>query len=144
MKTLNPKQIIGSERKWYVVDATGQTLGRLATVIATTLRGKNKVAFAAHVDNGDYVIVLNAEKIEVTGTKETTKLYRSHSQFMGGLKEVPLARMRAKKPEMILEHAVKGMLPKTKHQEAMLGRLKLIVGSTHKYEAQKPETLNIA
>ena len=140
MKTLMPKQIKGDARKWYVVDAEGKTL---ATMIATYLKGKNKVDFAPHVDNGDYVIVLNAGKIEVTGSKEEQKLYRSHSQYMGGLKEVPLARMRSKKPTEVLRHAVSGMLPKNSHRSTMIQRLKLEVGTEHQYAAQQPELLSI-
>lgn len=143
MKTLMPKQLKGNERKWYIVDAEGKTLGRLATTIATYIKGKNKANFAPHVDNGDYVIVLNAGKIVVTGSKESDKLYRSHSQYMGGLKEVPLARLRIKKPTEALRHAVSGMLPKNRLRADMIKRLKLEVGATHSYEAQKPESLSI-
>ncbi len=106
MKTLMPKQLKANERKWYVIDAEGKTLGRLATSIATYIKGKNKVNFAPHVDNGDFVVVLNAGKVVVTGNKEQDKLYRTHSHYMGGLKEVPLVRMRAKKPTEVLRHAV--------------------------------------
>lgn len=143
MKTLMPKQLQGTERKWYVIDAEGQNLGRLATLIATHIKGKNKVNFAPHVDNGDFVIVLNSGKVAVTGNKEMQKLYRSHSQYMGGLKEVPLERMRAKKPAEIIRHAVSGMLPKNKLRSNMEKRLKLELGSTHGYESQKPELLSI-
>lgn len=138
-----PKQLNGNERKWYVIDAEGKTLGRLATTIATYIKGKNKTNFAPHVDNGDYVVVLNAGKIVVTGNKESDKLYRSHSQYMGGLKEVPLARLRIKKPTEALRHAVSGMLPKNRLRANMIKRLKLEVGATHSYEAQKPESLSI-
>jgi large subunit ribosomal protein L13 len=143
MKTLMPKQLLGSDRKWFVVDAEGKTLGRLASIIAPIIKGKNKVDYAPHVDNGDYVIVLNAGAITVTGDKEEQKLYRTHSQYMGGLKEVPLARMRAKKPTEVLRHAVSGMLPKNKLRQGMILRLKLELGSEHGYEAQKPELLSI-
>lgn len=138
MKTLMPKQILGMDRTWYIVDAEGKNLGRLATTIATFIKGKNKTDFAPHVDNGDYVIVLNAGKIAVTGAKESDKLYRTHSQFMGGLKEVPLSRMRAKKPTEVIRHAVSGMLPKNRHRTDMIARLKLELGSDHPYQAQKP------
>lgn len=143
MKTLMPKQLDGNERKWYIVDAEGKNLGRLATVIATYIKGKNKVNYAPHVDNGDFVIVLNADKIQVTGSKEMQKLYRTHSQYMGGLKEVPLVRMRANKPTEIIRHAVSGMLPKNRLRSSMEKRLKLEIGSSHGYEAQKPELLSI-
>jgi large subunit ribosomal protein L13 len=143
MKTLMPKQLKANERKWYVIDAEGKTLGRLATTIATYIKGKNKVNYAPHVDNGDFVVVLNAGKIVVTGNKEENKLYRTHSQYMGGLKETPLARMRSKKPTEILRHAVSGMLPKNKLRSDMIRRLKLELGSEHGYEAQKPELLSI-
>lgn len=138
-----PKQIDGNDRKWFIVDAEGKTLGRLSTVIATHLKGKNKVDYAPHVDNGDFVIVLNAGKIVVSGNKEEDKLYRTHSRFMGGLKEVPLDRMRAKKPTEMLRLAVSGMLPKNKLRPEMIKRLKLELGSEHHYEAQKPELLSI-
>lgn len=138
-----PKQIAATERKWYVVDAEGQTLGRLATKIATIIKGKNKVDYAPHLDNGDYVIVLNAGKVAVTGNKESDKLYRTHSGFMGGLKEVPLARMREKKPLAILEHAVSGMLPKNRLRSGMIERLKLVEGTEHQFAAQKPETITL-
>lgn len=141
MKTLMPKQIAGSDRKWYIVDAEGLTLGRLATSIATVLKGKNKVDYAPHVDNGDYVIVLNAGKILVTGAKEENKLYRTHSGYMGGLKETPLSKMRTKKPTELVRHAVSGMLPKNRLRDGMLERLKLEVGTEHQYAAQKPEPL---
>jgi len=143
MKTLMPKQLDGNERKWYIVDAEGKNLGRLATVIATYIKGKNKVNYAPHVDNGDYVIVLNADKIAVTGSKEMQKLYRTHSQYMGGLKEIPLVRMRAKKPTEIIRRAVSGMLPKNRLRSSMEKRLKLEIGTSHGYEAQKPELLSI-
>lgn len=143
MKTLMPKQLKGNERNWYVIDAAGQNLGRISTLIATYLKGKNKVNFAPHVDNGDYVIVLNAGKITVTGNKESQKLYRSHSQYMGGLKETPLAKMREKKPTEILRHAVSGMLPKNRLHDGMISRLKLELGSEHQYQAQQPTTITL-
>lgn len=143
MKTLVSKQLLGNERKWFVVDAQGQNLGRLATRLARTLSGRDRVDYTPHIDNGAYIVVTNVASIEVTGTKETEKMYRSHSQYLGGLKETNLAKMRTKNPAHILEHAIAGMLPKNKLQANMLGRLKLINGPTHKYEAQKPETLSI-
>ncbi len=142
MKTIMPKQLPLSERKWYIIDAKGKNLGRLASFIAPIIRGKNKVSFSPHMDNGDYVIVLNAGEITVTGAKEEQKLYRSHSQYLGGLKEIPLSRMRKNKPTEIVRHAVLGMLPKNKLQNDMIQRLKLERGSTHGYEAQKPEILS--
>lgn len=138
-----PKQIDGNDRKWYIVDAEGKTLGRLSTLIATYLKGKNKLDFAPHVDNGDFVIVLNAGKILVSGSKEENKMYRTHSRFMGGLKEVSLDRMRVKNPTEMLRLAVSGMLPKNKLRPEMIKRLKLELGTEHHYEAQKPELLSI-
>lgn len=143
MKTLMPKQIHGNERKWYVVDAEGKNLGKLATAVAVVLKGKNKVDFAPHVDNGDYVIVLNAGKIDVSGNKETDKLYRTHSGHMGSLKETPLGKMREKKPTEIIRHAVFGMLPKNRLRDGMMLRLKLETGTAHAYESQKPETMSV-
>lgn len=143
MKTLMPKQVINQERKWYLIDATGQTLGRLSTQIATLLRGKNKVAFAPHVDNGDYVVVINSEKIEVTGNKLQDKIYYQHSGYMGGLKETSLERLLDKKPTEVLQKAVLGMLPKNKLRKEMILRLKLVVGSQHNFKAQKPETITL-
>jgi large subunit ribosomal protein L13 len=124
MKTIMPKQIKGDERKWYVIDAKGQTLGRLATQLAVILKGKNKVDFAPHVDNGDYVIVLNADKFAVTGKKLTDKIYYRHTGYLGGLKETPLEDMLVKKPLKALELAVSGMLPKNKLRKDMISRLK--------------------
>ncbi len=143
MKTITAKQIPGNERKWFVVDAQGQNLGRLATKLARVISGRNRVDYTPHLDNGDYVIVLNAETIEVTGKKEMEKMYRSHSQYMGGLKETTLGNMRTKNPIHILGHAISGMLPKNKLHDDMFARLKLVVGSNHTYEAQKPEALSI-
>lgn len=143
MKTIFSKQILGNERKWYVVDAAGKNLGRLATEIARVLSGRNRVDYTPHADNGAYIVVINAEKIAVTGTKESVKMYRSHSQYMGGLKETPLEKMREINPTHVLRHAVLGMLPKNRLQADMIARLKLVVGNTHQYEAQKPETLAI-
>ncbi|MDD2565944.1 MAG: 50S ribosomal protein L13 [Candidatus Gracilibacteria bacterium] len=143
MKTINPKQIANTERKWYQIDAEGLTLGRLATKIAVILRGKDRVDFAPHVDNGAYMVVLNADKVTLTGNKEEDKLYRTHSQFMGGLKETSVKTMRKTKPTEILKLAIKGMLPKTKHREDVLLRLKLETGATHNFAAQKPETITL-
>ncbi len=144
MKTIFPKQQSANERTWYVVDAEGQTLGRLATLIATTLSGKNRIDYSPHVDNGDYVVVLNADKIATTGTKESKKLYRRHSGYLGGLKEVPLATVREKKPTTMLYNAVSGMLPKNRLRKDMMLRLKLQTGDTHPYDAQQPKPLTLS
>lgn len=143
MKTFVSKQIPGNERPWFVVDAADQTLGRLATVIAKKLSGRDRVDFTPHIDNGAYIVVINAEKIAVTGTKEEVKLYRTHSGYMGGLKETTLADMRKLNPAHIISHAVSGMLPKNKLREKMLDRLKVVAGAEHQYAAQKPETLSL-
>lgn len=143
MKTLTPKQITQTERKWYVVDAQGQTLGRLASSIATVIRGKNKVDFATHMDNGDYVIVINCDKFVVTGNKLADKMYHRHTGFLGGLVSTPLGKLLDKKPTRPLEAAVQGMLPKNKLRKDMLNRLKLFTGTEHTFAAQKPETLSL-
>ena len=129
------------ERKWYVVDATDKTLGRLASEIASVLRGKNKPVFTPHVDTGDYVIVINAEKIKVTGKKLDQKIYYSHSDYVGGMKETTLREMMNKKPEKVIELAVKGMLPKGPLGRTMYKKLFVYAGPEYKHEAQKPETL---
>lgn len=143
MKTLTPTQIPLDARKWFVVDAKGQTLGRLCTKIATIISGKNRVDFSPHMDNGDYVIVLNTKEIAVTGDKEESKLYRTHSGHMGHLKEVKLSKLRAEKPNKILEHAISGMLPKNRLRQGMMLRLKLVDGATHAYESQNPTTITL-
>ena len=124
MKTLFRKPLQSQDRAWYHIDASGKTLGRLATEIAVYLKGKNKPSFTPHIDNGDYVVVTNVEKIVTTGDKETRKHYFSHSGYMGHLKAVPLERLRSKKPYEPLKRAVSGMLPKNKHHKAMMARLK--------------------
>ena len=129
------------ERKWYVVDATGYTLGRLASEVAKVLRGKNKPIFTPHMDCGDYVIVVNAEKIKVTGKKLDQKIYYNHSDYVGGMRETTLREMMAKKPEKVVELAVKGMLPKGPLGRSMMGKLHVYAGPEHKHEAQKPEVL---
>ena len=134
----NPDKI---ERKWYVVDATDCTLGRPASEVAKVLRGKNKPEFTPHVDTGDYVIIVNAEKIKVTGKKLDQKIYYHHSEYVGGMKETTLKEMLAKKPEKVLELAVKGMLPKGPLGRAMHKKLFVYAGPEHKHEAQKPEVL---
>ncbi len=134
----NPDKI---ERKWYVVDAAGQTLGRLSSEVAKVLRGKNKPIFTPHVDTGDYVIVINADQIQVTGKKMDQKIYYHHSDYVGGMKETTLKEMMAKKPEMVIELAVKGMLPKGPLGRKMLKKLHVYAGAEHAHEAQKPEVL---
>jgi len=143
MKTIMPKQIKGDERNWYIVDAKGQTLGRLATKIAVILKGKNKVDFAPHVDNGDYVVVLNADKFNVTGKKLTDKIYYRHTWYLGWLKETPLEDMLVKKPLRALELAVSGMLPKNKLRKDMISRLKWFVWEEHTFVAQKPTIIQL-
>ena len=129
------------ERKWYVVDATGYTLGRLASEIAKVLRGKNKPIFTPHIDTGDYVIVVNADKVKVTGKKLEQKIYYNHSDYVGGMKETTLKEMMAKKPEKVVELAVKGMLPKGPLGRSMLTKLHVYAGAEHPHAAQKPEEL---
>ena len=140
MKTYmaNPEKI---ERKWYVVDAEGQTLGRLAAEVAKVLRGKNKPEFTPHIDTGDNVIVINAEKIKVTGKKLDQKVYYHHSDYVGGMKETTLREMMAKKPEQVIELAVKGMLPKGPLGRTMIKKLHVYAGAEHAHQAQKPEVL---
>ena len=134
----NPAEV---ERKWYLVDAEGKTLGRLSSEIAKVLRGKNKPIFTPHEDCGDYVVVINAEKIKVTGKKLDEKIYYHHSDYVGGMKETSLRDMLAKHPERVIEHAVKGMLPKGPLGRAMGKKLFVYAGPEHKQAAQKPEVL---
>ena len=129
------------ERKWQVVDAEGKTLGRLASEIARVLRGKHKPIFTPHLDTGDYVIVINAEKVKVTGKKLDQKIYYHHSGYVGGMKETTLKKMLADKPERVIELAVKGMLPKGPLGRQMYKKLFVYAGPEHKHEAQKPEVL---
>lgn len=129
------------DRKWYVVDATDMTLGRLASEVAKVLRGKNKPIFTPHIDCGDNVIVINAEKIKVTGKKMDQKVYYHHSDYVGGLKEATLREKLEKKPEQVIELAVKGMLPKGPLGRQMFTKLHVYTGPEHKHEAQKPEVL---
>lgn len=136
----NPSTI---ERKWFIVDATGHTLGRLASEVANVLRGKNKPVFTPHVDTGDYVIIINAEKIKVTGKKLDQKIYYNHSDYVGGMKETTLKAMLAKKSTYVVEHAVKGMLPKGPLGRQMMSKLHVYAGENHGHEAQKPEVLEI-
>jgi len=129
------------DRKWYVVDATGYTLGRLSAEIAKILRGKHKPIYTPHIDTGDYVIVVNAEKVKVTGKKLNQKIYYHHSEYIGGMKETTLKEMLAKHPERVIEHAVKGMLPKGPLGRQMYKKLFVYAGPNHKHAAQKPEVL---
>ena len=129
------------DRKWYVVDATDMTLGRLASEVAKVLRGKNKAIFTPHIDTGDYVIVINAAKVKVTGKKLDQKIYYHHSDYVGGMKETTLKEMMAKKPEKVIELAVKGMLPKGPLGRQMFTKLHVYAGADHNQAAQKPEVL---
>ena len=129
------------DRKWYVVDAEGMTLGRLASEVAKVVRGKNKAIFTPHIDTGDYVIVVNAEKIKVTGKKMDQKIYYNHSDYVGGMKEATLKEMMAKKPEDVIKLAVKGMLPKGPLGRQMIKKLHVYAGAEHAHAAQKPEVL---
>lgn len=129
------------ERKWYVVDASGYTLGRLASEVAKVLRGKNKPIFTPHIDTGDYVIIVNADKVKVTGRKLEQKIYYHHSEYVGGMKETTLREMMAKKPEKVVELAVKGMLPKGPLGRQMYTKLHVYAGPEHNHQAQKPEVL---
>lgn len=131
------------ERKWYVVDAQGHTLGRLSSEIAKILRGKNKPTYTPHIDTGDYVIVVNADKIKVTGKKMDQKIYYNHSDYVGGMKETTLKEMMAKKPEEVITLAVKGMLPKGPLGRSMINKLHVYAGPEHDNAAQKPEVLEI-
>ena len=142
MKTYMPKAS-EVDRRWYLVDAEGKVLGRLATEIATILRGKNKPEYTPHMDMGDFVVVVNADKVVLTGKKEQQKLYRRHTGYPSGLREVPYERMMATHPERVLEKAVRGMLPKNSLGRAMFRKLKVYAGPNHKHEAQKPEKIEL-
>ena len=131
------------ERKWYVVDANGMPFGRLASQVAAILRGKNKPTFTPNVDTGDYVIVINAEKVAVTGKKLDQKVYSHHTGYIGGLKQVTLKKMLETKPENVITHAVKGMLPKNALGRSMMKKLRVYAGPEHEHQAQKPEVLEI-
>lgn len=130
------------ERKWFVIDAEGKTLGRLASETASILRGKKKPTYTPFLDTGDYVIVINAEKIEVTGNKREDKIYKHHTGYPGGLREVTFEKLQAKRPDEIIRHAVKGMMPKGPLGRQMFKKLKVYAGPDHKHEAQKPEIWN--
>ncbi len=142
MKTFmaNPEQV---ERKWYVIDATGKTLGRLSSEVAKMLRGKNKPIYTPHEDTGDFVIIVNAEKIQVTGKKLDQKIYYHHSAYVGGMKETDLKTMLDKKPEKVIELAVKGMLPKGPLGRKMIKKLFVYAGPEHPHQAQKPESIEL-
>ena len=144
-RTYSPKQHEAyAGRKWYLVDAEGKTLGRLASVIAQALRGKNKPNYAPHMDVGDFVIVVNAEKVVLTGSKETQKFYYRHSNYPGGLKQVSVRQMRLTHPERIIEAAVRGMLPRTLLGEQQLRKLKIYAGPAHPHASQQPQELDVA
>ena len=142
MKTFTAKPD-SVKRDWFVVDATDKTLGRLSTEIARRLRGKHKPEYTPHVDTGDYIVVINAEKVKVTGNKEQDKMYHHHTGFVGSLKSVNLSKLRATHPERIIEHAVKGMLPKNSLGRSMFKKLKVYAGPEHKHAAQQPQALDI-
>ncbi|BAZ95283.1 50S ribosomal protein L13 [Thiohalobacter thiocyanaticus] len=131
------------KRDWYVVDAAGKTLGRLATEVARRLRGKHKPEYTPHVDTGDYIIVVNADKVAVTGNKETDKMYYHHTGYIGHMKSISLDKLRAKAPQEIIETAVKGMLPKNPLGRAMCRKLKVYAGPEHNHAAQQPKTLEL-
>jgi len=142
MKTFTAKNET-VQRDWYVVDAAGQTLGRLATEIASRLRGKHKPEYTPHVDTGDYIVVINAEQVRVTGNKTSDKIYYSHTGFPGGIKEISFEKLIAKAPERVLEAAVKGMLPRNPLGRDMYRKLKVYAGTYHPHAAQQPQELKI-
>ena len=142
MKTFSAKPA-EVKRDWYVLDADGKTLGRMATEIASRLRGKHKAEYTPHVDTGDYIVVVNAEKVKVTGKKATDKIYYRHTGYIGGLKEINFEKLQALKPKMIIEQAVKGMLPRNPLGRAMFRKLKIYAGNEHNHAAQQPKTLEI-
>ncbi|MCK0155011.1 50S ribosomal protein L13 [Alcanivorax sp. S6407] len=142
MKTYSAKPE-SVKRDWYVVDASGKTLGRLATEVASRLRGKHKPEYTPHVDTGDYIVVINAEKVAVTGNKANDKMYYRHTGYPGGLKEANFATLQAEKPEMIIEKAVKGMLPRNPLGRDMYRKLKVYAGAEHPHTAQQPQQLEI-
>jgi len=131
------------QRDWYVIDAEGKTLGRLATEVASRLRGKHKPEYTPHVDTGDYIIIVNAEKVAVTGRKAQNKIYYSHTGYPGGIKEINFEKLIAKKPEMVIQKAVKGMLPRGPLGRAMFRKLKVYAGAEHNHVAQQPKQLEI-
>ncbi len=143
MRTTYMAKPLEVERKWYIVDAEGQTLGRLASEVASILRGKLKPEFTPHVDTGDFVIVINADKIKLTGKKLTDKMYYRHSLYPGGLKATPAGEMLSKRPDRMFELAVKGMLPKNSLGRQIFTKLKVYAGTEHPHAAQKPEVWQI-
>lgn len=143
MRTYSTKKA-DLEREWFVVDATDQTLGRLATQIACILKGKHKSIYAPHLDTGDFVIVVNADKIKVTGKKLSQKRYYHHTGYLGGLKSRTLQEMLTRQPTKVIQHAVRGMLPKNRLGRKMIKKLKVYAGSTHPHQAQKPKPLEIS
>src|SRR5210317_1189922 len=142
MKTISAKAET-VQRSWYVIDANNQTLGRLATEVARRLRGKHKAEYTPHVDTGDYIVVINAEKVRVTGAKTTDKMYHHHTGYPGGLKSVSFEKLIEKAPERVIQGAVKGMLPRNPLGRAMFKKLKVYAGSEHPHAAQQPQALNI-
>jgi large subunit ribosomal protein L13 len=142
MKTISAKKETATH-SWYVIDATDKVLGRMATEIAKRLRGKHKAEYTPHVDTGDYIVVVNAEKIAVTGNKEADKMYYRHTEFPGGIKGMALGKLRDRAPERILQLAVKGMVPSNPLGRACLRKLKIFVGPEHTHQAQQPKELNI-
>lgn len=143
MKTYSAKPA-EVQRDWFLVDATDKTLGRLATEVAARLRGKHKPEYTPHVDTGDYIVVVNAEKIRVTGKKATDKMYHHHTGYPGGLKSISFNKLIDKAPERVIQNAVKGMLPKNPLGRAMFGKLKVYAGGDHPHQAQQPQELNIS
>jgi large subunit ribosomal protein L13 len=142
MKTFSAKAT-EVDQNWLIIDAEGQTLGRMATAIASRLRGKHKAEFTPHVDTGDYVVVVNAEKVRVTGNKAKDKMYYSHSGYPGGLKSIPFEKLIDKSPEKVVKLAVKGMLPKNPLGRSMFKKLKVYAGAKHPHEAQQPQALQL-
>ena len=142
MKTYSAKAE-SVERDWYIVDAADKTLGRLATEVASRLRGKHKPEYTPHVDTGDYIVIINAEKVTVTGNKPTKKIYYSHTGYPGGIKDITFEKLMEKAPERALQSAVKGMLPKGPLGREMFRKLKIYVGSEHPHAAQQPQTLEL-
>ena len=142
MKTYSAKAE-SVERDWYIVDAADKTLGRLATEVASRLRGKHKPEYTPHVDTGDYIVIINAEKVTVTGNKATKKIYYSHTEYPGGIKDITFEKLMEKAPERALQSAVKGMLPKGPFGRELFRKLKIYVGSEHPHTAQQPQTLEL-
>ena len=142
MKTFSAKAET-VQRDWFLIDATDKTLGRLSTEIARRLRGKHKPEYTPHVDTGDYIVVINAEKVKVTGNKEEDKMYYHHTGFIGNLKSINLGKLRATHPDRIIKNAVKGMMPKNSLGKAMFKKLKVYAGATHEHTAQQPQILDV-